>query len=267
MTRRSPISAPAAAGDAAALTPEQARVLARSPAQCLRHGVVQALPFVLVLVPFGMLFGVLANEAGLDLAQVLGFSVLVLAGASQFTALQLISDHAPLVIVILSALVVNLRMAMYSAALVPWLGGAAPRQKALLAYTLIDQTYALSVQHYEANPRLRLDQRLAYFFGTSISCCIPWFLASAVGFTLGRAIPESWALDFALPITFLAMIAPMLRSFAHVAAATVAVLASLAFSGLPSGLGVLLAAPLAMATGVAVEMLVEARKARRGAGA
>jgi hypothetical protein len=63
------------------------------------------------------------------------------------------------------------------------------------------------------------------------------------------------------------MIAPMLRSFAHVAAATVAVLASLAFSGLPSGLGVLLAAPLAMATGVAVEMLVEARKARRGAGA
>lgn len=255
---------PAPAGEAVALTPEQARVLARNPAQCLRHGVVQALPFVLVLVPFGMLFGVLANEAGLHLSQVLGFSVLVLAGASQFTALQLISDHAPLVVVILSALVVNLRMAMYSAALVPWLGGAAPRQKALLAYTLIDQTYALSVQHYEDNPRLRLDQRLGYFFGTSISCCIPWFVASAVGFTLGRAIPESWALDFALPITFLAMIAPMLRSLAHVAAATVAVLAALAFSGLPSGLGVLLAAPLAMASGVAVELLVERRKANGG---
>ncbi len=236
------------------------RVLARSPAQCLRHGMVQSLPFLLVLVPFGLLFGVVSNEAGLDLAQVLGFSVLVLAGASQFTAVQLISDQAPVLIVIISALAVNLRMAMYSASLVPWLGDASPRARGLLAYVLIDQTYALAIQHYEANPRLRLDQRLAYFFGTAIVSCVPWFLASALGFTLGRAIPESWALDFAVPITFLAMVAPMLRSAAHIAAAAVSIIGALVFSVLPSGLGILVAAPLAMATGAWVEVLTERRR-------
>ncbi|MDS9467097.1 AzlC family ABC transporter permease [Paracoccus sp. MBLB3053] len=245
------------------LTPEQRRVLARSPAQCIWHGIVQSLPFLLVLVPFGLLFGVLSAESGLNLAQVLGFSALVLAGASQFTAVQLLSDHAPTIIVIISALAVNLRMAMYSASLVPWLGNASPRQRGLVAYLLIDQTYALSIQKFEDNPNLRLDQRMAYFVGTAICSCIPWLIASAVGFHLGRAIPESWALDFALPITFLAMVAPMLRSLAHMAAAAVSIVAALVFTVLPSGLGILLAAPLAMATGAIVEKRMEQARARQ----
>lgn len=241
-------------------TPEQARVLARSPARCVQKGMLGALPFLLVLVPFGMLFGVVSTDAGLDLPQVLGFSVLVLAGASQFTAVQLLQEHTPAIIVILSALAVNLRMAMYSASMVPWLGAASPRAKGLLAYALIDQTYALAIQHYEANPRLRLDQRLAYFLGAAIVCCLPWVASCVLGFTLGRAIPESWALDFALPITFLAMVAPMLRSPAHIAAAAVSIIGALAFSGLPSGMGVLLIAPIAMATGALVETWMERRK-------
>ncbi|MTH62868.1 AzlC family ABC transporter permease [Paracoccus shanxieyensis] len=248
---------------ASARASAQARVLARSPAACLRHGMIQSLPFLLVLMPFGMLFGVVASEAGLNLPQVLGFAILVLAGASQFTAVQLLSEHTPAIIVIASALAVNLRMAMYSASLVPWLGAASPRAKGLLAYVLIDQTYAQSIRFYETNPNLRLDQRLAYFFGAAISCCIPWAIACALGFTLGRAIPESWALDFALPITFLAMVAPMLRTPAHIAAALVSILCSLAFSGLPSGMGVLLAAPIAMAAGVWVEIWTEKRGAGR----
>ncbi|MFT4014852.1 MAG: AzlC family ABC transporter permease [Paracoccus sp. (in: a-proteobacteria)] len=262
MFRSQPFAAPTP--EARPLTPEQARVLARSPAQCFRHGLIQALPFLLVLAPFGLLFGVVSGEAGLDLGQVMGFSVLVLAGASQFTAVQLLSDHAPTLVVILSALAVNLRMAMYSASLVPWLGNARPRQRGLIAYVLIDQTYALAIQHYEANPRLRMDQRVAYFLGTALCACVPWAAASALGFTLGRAIPESWALDFALPITFIAMVAPMLRTPAHLAAAFVSITASLAFSGLPAGMGILLAAPLAMAAGSWVETLAERRK---GAGA
>ncbi|WP_423207448.1 branched-chain amino acid ABC transporter permease [Paracoccus yeei] len=250
-------------GPAPVLTPEARRVLARTPGQCLRHGLIQSLPFLLVLVPFGLLFGVVSDAAGFDLPQVMGFSVLVLAGASQFTAVQLIADHAPTIVVILSALAVNLRLAMYSASLVPWLGQAPTRWRAFLSYVLIDQTYALAIQHYEANPRLRLDQRMAYFTGTAIGCCVPWFLATALGFTLGRAIPESWALDFAVPITFLAMVAPMLRSPAHIAAAGVSIVGALVFSVLPSGLGILVAAPLAMATGAWVEWRME----RKGAAA
>lgn len=242
------------------LTPAQARALARTPVQAARHGMIQSLPFLLVLAPFGLLFGVVSSEAGLDLPQVLGFSVLVLAGASQFTAVQLMTEHAPALVVIITAIAVNLRMAMYSASMVPWLGGASSRQRGLIAYLLIDQTFALSIQHYEKNPRLSMPQRIGYFLGASVGSCVPWVIATAAGHILGRAIPEGLALDFAVPITFLALIGPMLRTLAHIAAALVAIAASLAFAFLPSGAGLFIAAPLAMLTGAGIEIWTERRK-------
>ncbi|SNT72982.1 4-azaleucine resistance probable transporter AzlC [Paracoccus seriniphilus] len=240
--------------------PASKRALTRTAGAAYRHGMLQAMPFLLVIIPFSILFGVVATEAGMDLAKVMGFTVLVLAGASQFTAIQLISDNAPAIIVILSGLAVNLRMAMYSASLVPWLRGASGTQKAWLAYVLIDQSYALSIQHYERHPGLSLRQRLAYFAGTATTLCVPWVIATWVGATVGQAIPEEVALDFAMPITFLAMIAPMLRTPAHLAACFVAVAGALALAWMPSGLGLLIAAPLGMATGALVEYWIEKKR-------
>ena len=253
---------PAPRPDPGQPAPDEAglRALARTPAQAFRHGMVQALPFLIVIIPFAVLFGVVALEAGMDLAQTMGFSVLVLAGASQFTAVQLMTDNAPLFIVILSGLAVNLRMAMYSASLVPWLRDAPPAQKGWVAYLLIDQSYALAIQHYERHPRLGVRQRMAYFFGTATALCIPWMAATWAGATLGRAIPDDIALDFAMPITFLAMIAPMLRTAAHRVACFVAISAALLFAGLPSGLGLMIAAPLGMAAGALVETWTERRR-------
>ncbi|WP_134724286.1 AzlC family ABC transporter permease [Paracoccus luteus] len=242
-----------------------ARALGRSPAQAFRHGMVQALPFLLVMVPFALLFGVVASTAGLDLAQTMGFSVLVLAGASQFTAVQLMTDQAPALLVLASALAVNLRMAMYSASLTPYLGRAPAWQRGLIAYLLVDQTYGMAIQHYEKHPRLTIPQRIAYFLGASLVCCPPWAVTTWIGATAGNAIPAHWPLDFAVPITFLAMIAPMLRTRAHVAAATVSVIAALALAGLPSGLGLLIAAPVGMTTGALVETLVERSRNRTAA--
>jgi hypothetical protein len=102
--------------------------------QAFRTGVRDALPFTIVVIPFAILFGVVGTEAGLNLAQVMGFSIVVIAGASQFAALQLMSENAPTLIVVASALAVNLRMAMYSAALAPHLGPASLKERALIAY-------------------------------------------------------------------------------------------------------------------------------------
>lgn len=239
---------------------DQAHALARGPAQAFFHGMLQSVPLLIVTIPFGILFGVVATDAGFDIAQILGFSALVLAGASQFTVVQLLSDNAPVWLVILSGLAVNLRMAMYSASLVPWVGKATGAQKILIAYALIDQNYAISIQHYERNPRLSLTQRLAYFFGAAVPLCGLWIVGSFAGATLGQAIPASIPLDFAVPITFLAMFAPMLRTPAHLAACFVAFVSALLFSGLTSGLGLLIAAPLGMATGAMVETWTEKHK-------
>lgn len=225
-------------------------------------GALRSIPFLIVMIPFGLVFGVASINAGLSFWQTVAFSTIVLAGASQITALQLMVDHAPLAIILLSAMAVNLRMAMYSASLVPWLGQASAGLRAVIAYVLIDQTFALSLARFEADPRMTLRQRVAYFFGTVTMLALPWPLFTALGATLGRTIPPQFALDFAVPITFLAMIAPSLRSVPHLAAAATGFTLALVFAWLPSGLGLIVAAAIAMMVGAEVER----REARRKAG-
>jgi len=223
------------------------------------------LPFILVIVPFGLLFGVAGNEAGLKLAEIMGFTVLVIAGASQFTALQLMHDHAPTVLVILTSLAVNLRMAMYSASLAPHLGRATRWQRSLVAYFMVDQVYALSAQDYERAPQQSLMEKLAYYAGSCTPVCPLWYSSTLAGALLGKAIPAEFALDFAVPVTFLAMIAPMLRSIPHLVAAAVSIVLSLAFAFLPAGLGLLVAAVVAMVAGAQTELALARRAARRDA--
>jgi len=229
-----------------------------------RKGVRDAAPFILVVGPFAMLFGVVATEAGLDLLAVMSFSILVIAGAAQLTALQLLVDQAPTLIVLVSALAVNLRMAMYSASLAPYLGAAPLWQRAVAAYFIVDQSYGLSVLRYDQNPQWTMPQRLTYFFATVAPVAPMWYLFTLVGALLGTSIPESFALDFAVPITFLALIAPMLRTRAHVAAAVVSITVALVLAFLPYNLGLLVAGILAMITGAEVERFTERRAAARG---
>ena len=184
---------------------------------------------------------------------------MVIAGAAQFTALQLMMDDAAIGLVLLAALAVNLRMAMYSAALVPHLGPAPIWQRALAAYVNFDQTFMLSVARYEQAPDWDVSRKMAYFMGVGVALAPVWMIATVLGAVVGSAIPEAFALDFIVPIMFLAMVAPALRTWAHVAAAAVSVVVALALIGLPSGTGLLIAAFCAMVAGVCVELWSERR--------
>ncbi|MGQ3488215.1 AzlC family ABC transporter permease [uncultured Roseovarius sp.] len=226
------------------------------------QGVRDSAPFILVMVPFSILFGVVAAEAGLNVFEAVAFSFLVIAGAAQFTAIELMRNDAPTLIVLISALAVNLRMAMYSASLVPYLGKATLMQRAWAAYFIVDQTYACSILKFDARREWTVKQRLIYFFGVAAPVCPPWYLFTGVGAVVGQAIPESFALDFAIPIMFLALIGPMMRTRAHVAAGFVSVATALIFAFLPYNLGLLVAGLLGMMAGAQVE-LIDSRRAER----
>lgn len=223
------------------------------------RGLRHALPFFVIVGPFGLLFGVVATEAGLNLLEVMSFSVMVFAGASQFAALQLMQENAPLLVILATSLAVNLRMAMYSVALAPHLGAAPLWQRGLIAYFLVDQSYAVSAAEYERRPQLHMSEKVGYFFGAITPVVPVWYLSTYLGAKVGTAIPPAFALDFAVPITFLAIIAPMLRSAAHIVAAGVSIAAALALAWVPYGLGLLIAAALAMAAGSTVEVWRERR--------
>jgi predicted branched-subunit amino acid permease len=234
-----------------------------TPRAAFRMGLGAGLPFSLVVGPFGMVFGIIAIESGLTLMQAMGFSVLVIAGAAQLAALQLMTEGAPFAVVVLTALAVNLRMAMYSASLAPHLGAASLRARAAVAYLMVDQAYASAFLQYERTPEWPLRTKLAYYFGAVAPVAPTWYLGSLLGAGLGDRLPANLPVDFIVPVTFLALVGPMLRTAAHGAAAAMSVVAALVLSVLPWNLGLPLAGLAAMLTGAAVE----ARTTRTGTGA
>lgn len=224
-----------------------------------RQGFSDAAPFVLVVAPFAFVFGVIATEAGLSILETMLFSVTVIAGAAQLTALQLLAENTPALIALASALAVNLRMAMYSASLTPYLGQAPLWQRALVAYLTVDQSYACSVAAFEKNPGWSVPQRVSYFFATCLPVVPLWYGFTLLGALIGESIPDSAALDFAVPITFLALIAPMMRTLAHVSAAFTAAVLALMLTWVPFNLGLIIAATAAMIVGAQAELILRRR--------
>ncbi|WP_028958618.1 AzlC family ABC transporter permease [Sulfitobacter sp. 20_GPM-1509m] len=230
-----------------------------TPKTAFWRGVRDSAPFTLVAGPFALLFGVIATEAGLNLFEVMTFSLAVIAGAAQFTALQLMQENAPTVVVIISALAVNLRVAMYSAALTPYLGRAPMWQRVFAAYLLVDQSYALSHQKFEAEPEMTVPERMGYYMGTCLLVMSVWYGASLAGAIIGSALPPQIPIDFALPIAFLAMVAPALRTLPHVIAAFTAVVVSLFAASVPWSLGLIIAGAAGMIAGAQAEQWMERR--------
>jgi predicted branched-subunit amino acid permease len=210
-------------------------------------------PFVLGTAPFGMVFGILATEAGLNLFEVMGMCVLVIAGAAQFAALAQMQDSAPVILVIAAALTVNLRMAMYSASIAPHLREAPLWRRAIAAYILVDITYAVGISEFDNNPRMTISQKMTYYFGSAIPVWVIWYASTFLGAYLGQSIPPEFALDFAVPIAFLAIVAPMLKTIAHLGAALTSIVVALSLSFLPYSIGLFVAAALAMIVGAEIE--------------
>lgn len=223
------------------------------------RGALAVSPFVLVFVPVGLLFGALASEAGFDTAQVVAAAFLVIAGAAQFTAVALYAENAPTIVIILTSVAVNLRMAMYSAALVPHLGQARFARRALYSYFILDQTFAAADVEFTQNPTMTLAQKSAYFTGAAVFLAPLWYFCCYLGAILGAAIPPEFSIDFALPICFIALSVPSLRSLPHFIAAGVAVICSLVFISVPYSLGLILAAFVAMIAAVQTELALERR--------
>ncbi len=212
-----------------------------------------SLPFLLVGGPFAMFFGIVASEAGFHMSQTIGMSVVVIAGASQFTAIQLMLEDASIWAVLAASLAVNLRMAMYSASLQPHLGRAPLWQRLVVGYVNFDVSYALGMLEYDARPEQPVGQKVAFFLGTSVLILPMWIGGTCVGVFAGEALPEDLSVDFMMPILFLALVGPMLKTLAHLGAAATSVVAAMALAGLPAGTGLLIAGLMAMIVGAEIE--------------
>jgi len=217
-------------------------------------GVRAEIPLLIGVFPFGMIYGALARNAGLSEAAAQLMSSMVFAGSAQFITAQLVHDSAPGFVIVLTIAVVNLRHMLYSASLAPYLSSLSTRWKALLSYLLTDEAYAPTIIHYEKEGV----QPFSHWFllGAGLVLWTNWQISTALGIFLGTAIPESWSLDFALPLTFIAMVVPVLKNRPAIAAAVSAGVVALVAYSLPFSLGLILAALV----GIVVGTLLEGRK-------
>jgi len=167
------------------------------------------LPIAVGVVPFGMIYGVLALAAGLPPLLALAMSAIVFAGSAQFIAVQLIGAASPAVILLSTTLVVNLRHLLYSASLAPHLRHLSPAWRWLLAYLLTDEAYAVVAVHYQDKSQ-PVTYKHYYFLSAGLTLWLAWQMSTAVGLFLGAQIPASWSLDFTLALTFIGIVVPTL---------------------------------------------------------
>ncbi len=215
------------------------------------NGVRDEAPILLGVVPFGLIFGALAMNARLSAAAAQAMSSIVFAGSAQFIAAQLVAAGTAGIVIVLVVFVVNLRHALYSASVAPYVRHLHPAWKLLLSYLLTDEAYAVTITHY--NREGAAPDGHWYFLGAGLTLWASWQASTAVGIFIGAQIPSGWPLDFVLPLTFIALVVPALRDRASLAAASVAGLAGALAMNLPYKTGLLAAALIGIVAGLVLE--------------
>lgn len=208
-------------------------------------GAKDTLPLMLGAAPFGLIFGALAITTGLSPAATIGMSLFVFAGSSQFIAVGLLAQTAALPVIILTTLVVNLRHALYSASLAPYMKHLSQKWLVPLGFWLTDESYAVVIRRYpqdDASP-----YKHWYHFGSSVGMYTNWQLWTIIGVIAGQQISDaqSWGLDFAMLVTFIGIVVPMLVTRPMLACAIMSGLVAVVARDLPYNLG-----PMAGAVGL-----------------
>ena len=192
-------------------------------------GVRDECPLIFGIIPFGLVFGVLGIESGMSSVQTILLSSILFGGASQVVFVQLWGAGVPALIVSGSVCVINVRHVLYSASMAPYLRHLPIGWRLLLGYLLTDEAYAVSIRHF-ANGHHRAFQHF-HLLGSGALLWTSWQAATVFGVVVGETIPQAWSLSFTMPLTFIAIIAPIMRKHAEIATAVTA--GSLAIIGQP----------------------------------
>ena len=221
-------------------------------------GVNRTLPLLLGAFPFGLIYGALAVSSGFSLPAAMAMSIFVFAGSSQFIAVGLYAVNAPIIVMILVTFVVNLRHMLYSLSLLPFLKHLPQSWRAPLAFWLTDETYAVTVFHFQESPRN--EYKHWFQLGSSLAMYLNWQVWSFFGMILGERIPnaENWGLDVAMPITFIGMLIPFVNTTSMLVCVLTTGALALVTNGLPYKLGLMISTLLGILAGILVE---RARKA------
>ena len=209
-------------------------------------GIIDVSPLMIPVVPFGLIFGVLAIDIGFSPLETMGMSLIIFGGASQIVLLQLFSGGASSLVIISSVGAVNSRHLLYGAVVSEHLSDLKLIWKIIISYFLIDQAFAISNEYLKKNKN---SNRYFHLVGGGATCWIIWQSTTLMGIILGSAIPEKLGLSFAVPLTFLALLVNDFRKLINIVVIIISgLVATLGYNYIPFKAYVIVAALVGLFT-------------------
>ena len=193
--------------------------------EVFKQGILDELPLQIGVFPFGIIYGVMAIESGLTPIQAVLMSSIIFGGASQIAFVQLISTTTPLGVIVTTVGAINSRHFLYSISMMEYLKNLSLKWRILLAYLLTDEAYAISIRRFINEPNRSFHH--FHLLGTGTTLFLSWQISTLMGVLLGDDLPQFLDLQFVIPLTFIAIIVPMIKSIS-----TFLVVITSAFSGL-----------------------------------
>ena len=180
------------------------------------RGVMRAMPIVFGYVPVGLAYGILAQKAGLSPVNTVLMSILVYAGSAQLIAVGLFGAQVPVLTIIMTTFVVNLRHLIMASALTPYLKHWRKRELAVFAYELTDETFAVHSAQFPNGVPPKIE-----VLATNITAQTSWVTGTLLGIAVGRLVTDvkPFALDYALPAMFVALLVLQIKQWVHVVVA------------------------------------------------
>ena len=177
-------------------------------------GILDILPLMIPVVPFGIIYGVIGIEIGFSPMEVFAMSFVIFAGSSQIAFAQLFAAGASPLVMISSVAVINSRHILYGAVLAEYLGKLRLTWKILLSYLMADQAFSVSSAYFKKNVKNKNVH--FHMLGSGLTLWSLWQLSTLIGIVLGNIVPAQLGLEFAIPLTFFSLILSELRKLDHV---------------------------------------------------
>jgi predicted branched-subunit amino acid permease len=153
------------------------------------QGAKDCIPMLPGMVAWGLTMGVSMVNSGMSVVESVAMTLLVFAGSSQLAAIPLIAVGAPMWVILLTGLCVNLRFVVFSAHLRPYLMHL-PRWKRLMSgYLTADLSYVQFVSKF-SKPGTTVEKQQeqdAFLAGNTGLTWVAWMGASLVGIALATS--------------------------------------------------------------------------------
>ena len=188
---------------------------------------------------WGLVTGVAMIQSGLPMWAALAMSLLVYAGSAQLAALPLLLAGEPVWVVTLTALIVNLRFVIYSAAMRPYLAALPLGRRLLLGSLVADIPTAVYLQRAQRLQSAHSETDMDYWIGVSAGNFFLWHVSSVIGIFAATAFPRDWGLELAGSLALLALLVPTCKSRPGLTGCLVAALVAVVGRGWPLRLGIL----------------------------